>query len=192
MGPLLDVAAGSGRLAHFLNATGTGGAGATVRACDDGSWAVRRPFPVLQQSHAEAVAAHKPAIVLCAWMPENTDFTAAWRGPGSSVREYILIGPPDSGLNGLPWETWGNGAMDLGLSGSELAGLNEQDPKTKTLRSFQEGYNAARRGEVPPFVVDGYERHRLDAISNVQIGRRDCSPDACGTSETISFRRKDK
>ena len=82
--------------------------------------------------------------------------------------------------------------MDLGLSGSELAGLNEQDPKTKTLRSFQEGYNAARRGEVPPFVVDGYERHRLDAISNVQIGRRDCSPDACGTSETISFRRKDK
>lgn len=78
----------------------------TKKATDDGSWTLTQPFPVRDMPHAQAVAHLRPALMLCSWMPENTDFTSQWRAV-PCVEEYLLIGSPDSGLSGRPWETWG-------------------------------------------------------------------------------------
>ena len=192
--PLLDVAAGSGRLAHLLNSTEDGGTGSAfprVVAADDGSWALKQAFPTIDLSHEQAVEQLEPAIVLCCWMPENTDFTAALRR-APSVCEYLLVGPAESGLSGLPWETWGHVPPYLQpgwITAEELAAMSDADPKKKTLLSFQAGCDATQRGEPPPFAADGFDKQRLGSLSALQICRRDCSPDAFGHSETISFTR---
>ena len=107
------------------------------------------------------------------------------------MQEYVLVGPAESGLSGLPWETWGAG-MDLGLSEGDIAVLGDRhDPKSRTMRSLQHGYMAAQRGELAPFAVDGFAKRRLDGLSALQICRRDCSPDMYGTSETWLFTRQE-
>ena len=191
--PILDAAAGSGRLAHFLGES-PHLRGVEVAAADDGSWALATPpFAHVQQlSHEVAVAQLRPAIITCCWMPENTDFTGAWR-TSRDVHEYTLIGPAESGLSGLPWDTWGHVPPYLppgGFDGAELAAMADTDPKKATLLSIQKGYKATQRGELPPFARDGFAKKRLGALSALQICRRDCSPDACGHSETITFTRQ--
>mmetsp|Transcript_11824 Transcript_11824/g.15396 ORF Transcript_11824/g.15396 Transcript_11824/m.15396 type:complete len:167 (+) Transcript_11824:499-999(+) len=74
--PIVEVAAGSGRLSHFLNQCKLP---VTVIATDDGSWTLNQPFPVENLSHERAIAKYEPAIVICSWMPENMDFTSSWR-----------------------------------------------------------------------------------------------------------------
>ena len=182
--PILEVGAGSGKLSHMLNATNK--LRTPVVATDDGSWALDSPFEVLQIESGVAVAQVEPSIVMCSWMPENIDFSAAWRQQ-ATVQEYILVGSPDSGLSGLPWETWGfvNPHLPEGVSSDELCG---EDPRSVTLQSFQRAFEADQQGLLAPCRADGFERVRVDA-SRHQICRRDMSVDAHGHSETHSFRR---
>jgi hypothetical protein len=192
--PLLEVGAGSGRLAHFLNAHPS--VPVEVVAVDDGSWKLgtSTQFPVVEMQHAWAVAQYTPAIVVCAWMPENTDFTVYWR-EAPSVEEYVLIGPANSGLSGLPWETWGyaNPMLPEGLPAEEVAQLSDMkgstDPKIRTLLSMQTAFESARDGVPPPYANDGFTKIRVDAVCDQQISRRDCSGSVVGFSETVSFRR---
>lgn len=188
---IVEVGAGSGRLAHFLNQSGRS---IRVVATDDGSWQLAQKFPVLCYDANAAVEGLRPAIVLCSWMPENTDFTEPWRYSSSSVREYCLVGPSDSGLSGLPWETWGFATPHLppgGIPTADIDAMSDQDPKKRTLQSLQTAHVASSRGDAPPYAVDGFEKTRADVASSFQISRRDCSATACGHSETWSFVRKD-
>ena len=207
---VLEVAAGAGRLSHFLNASGI--VPVPVLATDDCSWkltsspspssssaaaaAVTISSAVQQLDHAAAVATHAPSIVLCAWMPENTDFTAAWRdtstGRSATVDEYILIGAADSGLSGLPWETWGYVSPLLppeGITADDIAAVPATDPRRRTLESMRAGHQAQQRGDDPPYKRDGFEKARAESVCAVQLSRRDTSKSSFGHSETITFQR---
>jgi len=85
--PILEVGAGSGRLAHLLNATGI--ISSRVLASDLTLIGEER-FNVTQADATELVREKRPEIVLCAWMTFGSDGTKAWREAG--VREYLLIG----------------------------------------------------------------------------------------------------
>lgn len=92
-GAILEVGAGCGRLAHFLNATGL--LPVPLVATDPQPrptpTAPNGAFPVAALDDAAAIAAHAPvALVLCAWMPVGQDWTPRWRN--ALVAEYVLIG----------------------------------------------------------------------------------------------------
>ena len=77
--------------------------------------------------HAAAVQKHAPKLVLCSWMPGGEDWTSCWRSQ-ESVREYVLIGVPDSGMCGNEWRTWGCGrGDDTLLSPAEQEGWERVD-----------------------------------------------------------------
>ena len=185
---ILEVGTGDGRLAHFLSQRNL----PTLIATDNGSWTLEKPFEVLDMSHETAVENFQPAIMICSWMPENTDFTSAWRS-AATVKEYLLIGSMDSELSGLPWETWGFVSPYLpdGLSLQELASMDDQDPKKRTMLSPQAAYEATERGEDPPYRAESSERVRI-GTSRFQISRRESSPSFCAHSKTVSFRRTTK
>ena len=108
-GPVVEIGAGNGRLAFFLQQRGI-----PVVATDDGSWKLEqnpndqgvppRDVEIHNLSCKQALAAHDPTIVVCAWMPMYKDFSAAFCAT-PSVREYILIGPVPA--TGHAFETWG-------------------------------------------------------------------------------------
>ena len=62
-----------------------------------------------------ALERFKPDIVLCAWMPPDSDWTAEIRQPEHSVRQYLLIGSPDLAQMGKPWETWQKSLIEAPL-----------------------------------------------------------------------------
>ena len=85
--PCLEIAAGDGTLARFLNAAGT-----LVRATDDRSWshAVTYPEEVEALDATSALALHQPAVVLCSFPPPKNDFEReVLRAP--SVHLYIVV-----------------------------------------------------------------------------------------------------
>ena len=98
---MVEVGAGSGHLARLLNATGR----------LSPPLVATEPFPegyaqseealfgpgfgdglggVEAMRDGEAIARHRPALVLCAFMTAGEDWTPAWRAAG--VDEYVLIG----------------------------------------------------------------------------------------------------
>lgn len=107
---IVEVGAGSGRLAALLNASGTLGRHrliATEPYSQDGPSAVdgTRRFPVERLTADESIRRYKPQLVLCHWMEFGTDLTPSWRK--AKVPEYVLIGelgvrppPPASAANG--------------------------------------------------------------------------------------------
>lgn len=84
---VLEVGAGSGRLAHELRLRGV-----DVLATDS----AMHPdsIQVLTADHAAAIAEHKPKIVLCGWMTPADNWTPAWRR-APEVEEIVLIGQPE-------------------------------------------------------------------------------------------------
>ena len=84
----LEIAAGDGTLTRFLAA-----AGVDVRATDDHSWSHAVTFPpeVERLDAAQALARHRPQVVLCSWPPPGNRFEAAvFTTPG--VELYVVIG----------------------------------------------------------------------------------------------------
>ena len=194
---VLEVGAGSGRLTMLLNAAlvliarGAGESGAPplrVVATDSDL----RPHPRQKLSTAAAPASvdedatplvdevdyvtamerHRPAIVLCAWMPMDTDWTHTFRA-ASSVQEYVMVGEADWGVCGHNWSTWGNSRFrdDVGDDGGATFALPGDG------------------GTPPPHVVDNFERVDLhDEVSRWLLGRYDTA-DVGGTSVCVSFRR---
>ena len=92
-GQIVEIGAGNGRLAHFLNATGflpTPIIATDIQPQPTPSHPEGR-FPVRALDAAAAIKELAPvAIVLCAHMPAKEDWTAKWRA--SRVPEYVLIG----------------------------------------------------------------------------------------------------
>ena len=74
------------------------------------SGGVRLSLPIVESlDFEEAMKKHKPDVVIVSWMPQMVDFSAAIRRV-PSVKEYILIGTTDMGMNGHIWDTWGGDA----------------------------------------------------------------------------------
>jgi hypothetical protein len=103
-GSIVEIGAGNGRLAFFLQQRGV-----PVLATDDCSWKLEshkkdRDVQILDFSCDDALAIYSPSIVICAWMSMYKDFTASFCAT-PSVKEYILIGPAP--LCGHAFDTWG-------------------------------------------------------------------------------------
>lgn len=162
---VLEVGAGNGRLAHFLNESLSRKpeSCATVVATDSGEWGIKPDFPVERTEHKQAIAKHQPSIVIFSWMPADTDCTSDFR-QAECVKEYLLIGEKDESTCGEPWETWGVGAVPA--------------PGTDGVRW------------TPPYEVDGFVRRDLNELSELQLSRLSVGYFPSGErSATVSFVR---
>jgi hypothetical protein len=86
--PCLEIAAGDGTLARFLN-----GAGASVVATDDYSWnryIAFDPTQVMRVDARKALRQHEPKVVVCAWPPPSNTFEQAVFLT-ASVDTYVVI-----------------------------------------------------------------------------------------------------
>ncbi|MBI1844589.1 MAG: hypothetical protein HYR89_08295 [Actinobacteria bacterium] len=84
----LEIAAGDGTLARFLEAEGV-----STIATDDYSWShsVTYPETVLRKDAAAALRRHQPEVVICSWPPAGNRFEReVFRT--RSVQLYIVIG----------------------------------------------------------------------------------------------------
>jgi hypothetical protein len=164
-GPVVEIGAGNGRLAYFLQQRGI-----PVVATDDGSWKLEesnnsrptdddedkvastpRRVEIQNLTCAQALVTLAPTIVLCAWMPMYKDFSAAFCAT-PSVREYILIGPVPA--CGHAFETWG-------LEGGDT---------------------------VPAYRQHGFTRTSLVELEKLQLCKTD-KPTEMFAAQTVSFRR---
>jgi hypothetical protein len=164
---ILEVGAGDGRLAHFiqerLNKVIPGHA--KVVASDSGDWEVPPAFSVENITNKEAVEKYKPKVVICSWMPYNVDFTADFRQE-ENVDEYILIGEADSGCCGDEWYTWG-------------------------FMTYDENSEELHKDELAPYEKDGFEKTYHEDLNEFQLSRKNIK-EGENFSETVSFRRKKK
>ena len=203
-GTVLEVGAGNGRLSHFLNRSPGGALAGSVIATDifgaDGfigsfggepSSANRvgvgagfdgGPLIATEKiSQEAAVEKYAPRVVVCSWMPEE-DWTATWRSH-PSVRAYVLIGEADGGQSGRPWPTWG-------LRPSECFGIREEDLAPPSWLVGEE----PGLGEIPPFEVDGWQRHGADEplvadVNRWMIGQGDIDHRLGNSTQTVVFTR---
>jgi len=135
-----------------------------VIATDDGSWHIKTRANVEKMSVIEALHHYAQpndsvqVIVICSWMPKGIDWTENMRK--ARVSEYILLGESDFGSCGHEFKTWGN--VSQPKDGSD--------------------------DNVPPFIVDGYERKDL-SMSKLQLSRYDTK--FSRSSSTVSFRKFD-
>src|SRR3989344_5402243 len=80
---ILEVAAGDGRLTHFLSPKIEKLVGKCVKiiSMDSGKdyvdphVRITPKFPVERISQVDALVKYRPTIVICSWMPEDVDFT---------------------------------------------------------------------------------------------------------------------
>ncbi len=88
---ILEIGAGNGKLAHYLNKYLEAiKCDAKVIATDSGEWNLdENIFPVEKLTHKEAIRKYRPDLIICSWMPRGIDLTPDFPS------EYILIGIPD-------------------------------------------------------------------------------------------------
>ena len=95
---ILDVGAGDGLLSKVLKDRGF-----NVIAIDNYEWPFdKRFFPVEELSYGIAIRKYQPDVVICSWMPLNTDWTPGFRR-AKSVKHYITIGEVEAACGG-DWE----------------------------------------------------------------------------------------
>ncbi len=103
---VLEVGAGSGRLAHFLREELQRlSPGVSVIAADSNAEGIATTLPVQNMDTETALKEFEPRLVICSWMPRNQDWSADFRET-PSVQEYILIGEQEE-VTGHTWKTWG-------------------------------------------------------------------------------------
>ena len=129
--PIVEVGAGTGRLSHFLNATGLLPPPGILATEPDPAPA---NAPKEARSNAFRLAQlddmavlkrfqHSLPLVLCAWMDFGCDWTPVWREAG--VPEYVLIGelgkrpPPPAAAGGPPGGGGNEGFMTVSADGSK-------------------------------------------------------------------------
>jgi hypothetical protein len=196
---VIDMGAGDGTLAHFLNKflkerrSNTIHSNAktkqktrqnnkqyvtpTVVATDDGSWKIDPKADVEKISVSQALEKYSP-------FDENGKrkhqliVICSWMPMGidwtqefrdNGVDEYILIGECDDGNCGHNWLTFGNDEFKDDIDIGE-------EPKAMSPRV------------IAPYKVDGFERRDLEKNSLLQYSRFDSR--VSGSSKTISFRRQ--
>ena len=91
--PIVEVGAGTGRLAALLNWSGL----LPVRVIATDPVLLGSQYPVERLTAARAIAKLRPRIVLCAWMTTGEDWTPEWRQEPGAVDEYVLIASRLSG-----------------------------------------------------------------------------------------------
>ncbi len=162
---ILEVGAGNGRLTHFLKEKihQTASQKVKVIASDSGLREIAQNFPVENLSHTDALAVHRPRIVIFSWMPSGEDYTADFRSI-PEVDEYILIGETDGGCSGND-ETWGRSTEFYADDGEVM------------------------ERELPAYEVDGFEKIRKEVLSDLQLSRADIV-EGKRTTATVSFKRK--
>jgi len=162
---ILELGAGSGRLAYFLKQELEERVSGRFRfhATDSGECEMHDLFGMVEPlDYVEALKKYEPNMVLVSWMPLGIDWSKSIRRT-PSVEEYILIGE-DGGCVGDEWLTWG-------VSSSLPYG---------------------RKRHRAPWVRDCFVQELLREVSNLQINRRS---ESRGTivdrihSRTFSFRR---
>ncbi len=86
-GPVLEVAAGDGTLARFLQTEGV-----DVRATDDYSWAQHIAFDdtVERLDAVKALRTYEPTVVVCSWPPPANSFERAVFA-STSVQLYVVV-----------------------------------------------------------------------------------------------------
>jgi len=163
---ILEVGAGNGRLTHFLQEKMNELVPGKVKvvASDSGGWKIPPTFLVENVPHNEALAKHKPKIVIFSWMPYQYDCTADIRA-AESVDEYILIGEADGGCCGDEWQTWGQNW------------------------TFDEEERERRENQPAPYEADGFEKVYQNDLSDLQLSRTNISEGKNLTS-TVSFKKK--
>jgi hypothetical protein len=170
---ILELGAGDGCFTHHLtNALKT-------RIPDTTPWRavatdVAPPLGalhVLQADFRSALTRFRPNIVLCSWMPQGQDWTAAFR-QCPSVQQYILIGEVDDGCCGHPFLTWG------------------MPPPPRGEHAPDGCRTDARDDALPPHVADGFERHHLASLSALQLARTTLLPSGASFSHTVAFVRR--
>ena len=160
----------------------------TIIASDSGAWGISPIAPVVKQSVEEALDTYLPPIqnpqpppqyhliVLCSWMPMNTDWTSMFR-QNHGVDEYILIGECDDGQCGDNWLTWGNPQH---FEDDITTDIDEPDTMELT--------RTKQVQPTPQYILDGYVRHDLNEFSPYQFSRFDCRTSKTG--RTVSFRKQ--
>jgi hypothetical protein len=158
---ILEIGAGDGRLAHFLDcklrilSLRAGLPPPKLVATDNLEFGLTTHFPVQRIGHVEALRmVPGPTLVIVSWMPSGVDFTESIRDC-ASVQEYILIGEADGSVCGDASKSWG----------------------VSDTPSAEQSVN-----------VGGFERIDV-GLTPLQICRSDSSA-ACGFSRTVSFRRR--
>lgn len=112
---VLELGAGSGRLAHLLRAElasrGPGPEGVLLIASDilERDPGAKPRYPILAADYRQALKLCMPDVVLACWMPLGDDWTAAMRQT-PSVHAYLLVGDTSGVLCGDPVKTWGRSA----------------------------------------------------------------------------------
>ncbi|KAG0624895.1 hypothetical protein M758_2G012000 [Ceratodon purpureus] len=211
---VLEVGAGSGRLAQHLNRSLTRllhenqGPVVRVTATDSGARGINGP-EVKEEDAVHAMTSRKAHIIISSWMPRGIDWTAHMRA-APSVREYILIGETDNGICGCPWETWGyspawdwSESDDSDSSSSDNNGVLAPnsvitDSKISVTalptEDSTQGSEVASCGratrEKPPYEEDGWERVELGSLSSLQLCRTDERWSSSRHSHTVAFRKK--
>ncbi len=94
---VLEIGAGNGKLAHYLNEfTGND---INVVATDSGEWSLDSGiFQVEKLTHKEAIEKYSPDMVICSWMPRDLDLTPDFKS------EYILIGSTEHCATKQVWD----------------------------------------------------------------------------------------
>jgi hypothetical protein len=167
---ILEVAAGSGRLSHFLRKKLEASIPNKFKiiTTDSGELGIKPEFQVEMIDYKEALKKYIPKIVIVSWMPMGEDFTSDFRNT-RSVEEYLLIGFED--CCGDDELTWGR---------DDPWRFDEDDEEAEK--------NSFRNGKTKPYTADGFVREDLKDLSVHQICRADNLGDY-DHSSTVSFRR---
>ena len=144
---VLEVGAGDGTLSHHLKAAlESASAPVMLRATDSFSRGLQAaPGAVVECADAtDALVAHEPHVVICAFMPLGVDWTSAFRSC-LSVRLYVMLGEVDDGCCGRPWATWGylcdsdDDAADLTVSSTSSSEESDDEARGTKRRRMPNG-----------------------------------------------------
>jgi hypothetical protein len=121
---VLEVGAGRGRLSYFLKCI----LDINIHATDSNAWGISNFYTKEGQKRSKEIGLWSPKddkifqveildiesslkkysaeLVIICWMPQQTDWTREI-SKYENVKEILIIGPPDVGITGHIFDTWG-------------------------------------------------------------------------------------
>ncbi|MEI9966416.1 MAG: hypothetical protein WDN67_02030 [Candidatus Moraniibacteriota bacterium] len=176
---VLEIGAGNGRLAHFMQKQLTQNNESVRYLATDKSFSASPYGNVEILEASQALEKYHPDLVICSWMPLYTDLSPLFRKT-ESVQEYLLIGPEE--LMGTA-DTWGKSADK---AYEEMLLEKGKDSKSS---KFVERIEELKR-EGTKLENDGFELEFLESLGVYQVNRTDLTmPSQDYVSRTASFKR---
>eukprot|EP00924_Labyrinthula_sp_SR-Ha-C_P008176 maker-scaffold_11-snap-gene-5.11-mRNA-1 protein AED:0.01 eAED:0.01 QI:0/1/0.5/1/1/1/2/368/454 len=196
---ILEVGAGNGFLggAIIRKLAFKGASNISYRLTDDYSWGLskqkRQELKVERLSVRKAVEINNPHIIICAWMPNQVDFTKDFF-VGNRLKEYILIGESGHGCCGHTKSTWNE------FTEIKTPSFFEKPPRLPkyidifdyvSKKSFKmDDYDDfIESSSNVPYVEHGFEKYKLEELTRMQLCRYDTIGNP-SNSETWSFRKQ--